>query len=216
MEIADGKCMWRLKMRRITAAILTIIAFAVATPRAEALTTRDIIELSRAGLGEEVLLALIDVNGGIYAIDPVTLKALKDARVSERVILALVRSGRERPDVPQPLPAVEPPVVQAPPPQVVVIEHHAPDVREVLVPVYVAVPSGRHHRVHRADHHVRPATESTFIPFQSGMPAVRPPVQHPKEPVYWGFGGKLRPDAWGQPQKTKTGQPTEKGKQQND
>jgi hypothetical protein len=169
--------------------------------------------LSRAGLGEDVLLALIDVNGGIYAIDPVTLKALKEARVSERVILALVRSGRERPIVPEPQPVVEPPVVQAPPPQVVVVEHHAPEVREVLVPVYVAVPTTRRHRSHRADHS-QPTTLPPFIPFQSGVSTVKAPVHQPKEPVYWGFGGKLRPDAWGQPQKPQT-PPPDKGKQRD-
>ena len=37
--------------------------------------------------------------------------------------------------------------------------------------------------------------ESTFVPFQS-VPLVATPRQEPAEPVYWGFGGKLRPDAW--------------------
>jgi hypothetical protein len=63
---------------------------------AEALTIRDVIELTKAGISDEVLLALIDVDGGVYASDAETLKALKEAGVSERVMVALVRSGRER------------------------------------------------------------------------------------------------------------------------
>jgi hypothetical protein len=34
------------------------------------------------------------------------------------------------------------------------------------------------------------------VPFQTGPPPNRPVQQQPKEPVYWGWGGKLRPDAW--------------------
>jgi hypothetical protein len=180
-------------MRRLAVLTLTLTSLFGAASAAQALTTREIIELSKAGLGEEVLLALIEVDRGVYAIDPGSMKALKEARVSERVILALVRSGRE------PLPAPEPPELAEAPaeptrpePQVVVIEHREPEVVREVVPVYVAVGSG-HVRPRR---HVPAATQEPFIPFQSGPPVIRPVTPQPKEPVYWGFGGKLRPDAW--------------------
>jgi hypothetical protein len=186
-------------MRRITATVLVAIAVMAVAPSAEAQTAKDIIELSRAGLGEEVLLALIDVNGYVYTIDNATLKQLKQAGVSDRVIAEMVRKGRERLPVPEPQPPMDPPIEQsAPPPQVVVIEHHTQEVREVLVPVYVAV-APVHRRFRRSDVTLTPSTTDRFIPFQSGPPAVRPVVEEPKHPVYWGFGGKLRPDAWGQP-----------------
>lgn len=191
-------------MRRFTAAALATVALLAAAPAAEALTTKEIIELARAGLGEEVLLALIDVEGGVYAIDPASIKSLKEAGVSERVIVAMVRSGRERPLPPEPQPVVEPPVEQAPQPQVIVIERSAPEVREVMVPVYVAV-APFHSRVRRGDVVGRgdvgvrsPYEPATFLPFQSAPPPVKPVAVEPKHPVYWGFGGKLRPDAWGQ------------------
>jgi hypothetical protein len=182
-------------MRLLIAALALLLTGAVS--RAEALTIRDVIELTKAGLSDEVLLALIDVDGGVYASDAETLKALKEAGVSERVMVALVRSGRER-RVPEPPPAAfeepEPP----PQPQVIVIEHHEPRVQQVVVPVpvyvpvYTTVPRG-----HRRSEGVVETTQDAFVPFQSRPPAVR---QEPRsEPVYWGFGGKLRPDAWGQP-----------------
>jgi hypothetical protein len=169
---------------------------AVLAGSAEALTIRDVIELSRAGLGDEVLLALIEVDRGVYSIDPATLKELKAAGVSERVIVALVRSGREFPPERPPLPVVDD---QAPPPQVVVIEHRDEQpqiverVREVpvAVPVFIPVTRSRHQRTVDVS-----VDTSTFIPFQSGPPAVRPVQPRKTEPVYWGFGGKLRPDAW--------------------
>jgi hypothetical protein len=152
---------------------------------ADALTLKEIVQLSRAGLGEEVLLALIEVEQKVFAIDPDTLRMLKDQGVSERVIVALIRSGRVQPAPDQLTTAVsvpEPQLVQ-PEPQVVVIEHERPVVQQVAVPIpiYVPVPvtttRARRHiddRVVEPDHHRR----------------------RPAEPVYWGWGGKRRPDSW--------------------
>lgn len=184
--------------------VLLVLALAGSAARAEALTIRDVIELTRAGISDEVLLALIDVDGGVYANDAATLKALKEAGVSERVMIALVRSGRERrvPDPPPPAPVEQEP---EPAPPVVVIEHREPEVQQVVVPVPVYVPvytSGPRRR-----HDGPRATVETTVPsfqpgsvpsFQAGPPAVHTP-QPPPAPVYWGFGGRLRPDAWGQP-----------------
>ena len=183
---------------RIAFALIVLLLAGPAT-RAEALTIRDVIELTKAGISDEVLLALIDVDGGVYANDAATLKRLKEAGVSERVMVALVRSGRER-RLPEPPPA-PPEEEAAAPPQVVVIEHHEPrqpEVQQVVVPVPVYVPvypARRSRRNVDAVHHPRPV-ESTYVPFQSGHSVVRPEPQ--AAPVYWGFGGKLRPDAWGQ------------------
>ena len=167
-------------MRRLLLVAVVSLITSIATPAA-ALTVRDVMELTRAGLGDEILLALIDVDPSVFPIDAATLKKLKDAGVSDRVIIAMIRSAR------MPMPASEPlaaPIEQpapAPQPQVVVIEHHdPPEVREVpvAVPVYIPVAVNGHHRADRVD---RDDDLSR---------------RKPAEPVYWGFGGKLRPDAW--------------------
>ena len=186
-------------MRHALAAAVLLLTAAAAP--AEALTIRDVIELTKAGVSEEVLLALIDVDGGVYASDTETLKALKAAGVSERVMVALVRSGRER-QVPEP---VAPPAPQdeapAPAPPVVVVEHHEPQVQQVVVPVPVYVPvyttPSRGHRDPYATQRVRTGdfAPSNYVPFQPAPPVIRQQVE-PAPPVYWGFGGKRRPDAW--------------------
>src|SRR5690242_19424607 len=91
-----------VRMRRILSFALAAFAATVLTAgRAEALSVRDVIELSKAGLGEEVLLALIEVDPSIFAIDAATLKQLKSAGVPDRVIVAMIKSGRtSRPDPP--------------------------------------------------------------------------------------------------------------------
>jgi hypothetical protein len=183
-------------MRRL---LVLVVAFLPWASPADALTIRDVIELTRAGLSDEVLLALVEVDRGVYTIDAQSIKTLKAAGVSERVIVALIRSGRV-PRAEDNAETVLPPVIDEtpPPPQVIVLDHHEPAVvREVAVPVPVYIPvvvRGRHRQADRTHE------PSTFVPFQSG-PALSHPIERhhsqPKtEPVYWGFGGKLRPDAW--------------------
>ena len=102
--------------------------------------------------------------------------------MSERVIAAMVRSARTTGVAPE-AELVPPP--QELQPQVVVIDHHdpAPEIREVpvAVPVYIPITRENGERSHRG-------RESTSEQDRS----------HHKdaEPVYWGWGGKLRPDAW--------------------
>jgi hypothetical protein len=183
-------------MRRV---VLVLAALVLLAGNAQALTIRDIIELTKAGLGDEVLLALIEVDRGVYAIDPATLKQLKAAGVSERVMVALVRAGRDIPPEPVPMPVADDQSAR----QVVVIDHRGDEppqvverVREVpvAVPVYIPVATVRRHRSLGAA-----VDNPAFIPFEFGAPAGRTidaREQRKSEPVYWGFGGKLRPDAW--------------------
>lgn len=181
-------------MRRLAClAALPLLMLLLLPARADALTVRDVIELTRAGLGDEILLALIDVDPSVFPIDTATLKRLKESGVSERVILAMVRSARTPAPPPEPV-AVAAEPVPAPEPQVVVIEHHdAPQVREVPVAVPVYIPfvtqRARHRSVHQ-DSELARAFDRTADGLAHRVPEKRP------EPVYWGFGGKLRPDAW--------------------
>jgi hypothetical protein len=185
-------------MHRLLPVLLLLLPLSAAP--AEAVTVRDLIELTRAGVGDDVLLALIEVDGGVFAIDTDTLTTLKKAGVSERVIIALVRSGRMPLPVQETFP-IETELPQPEPPQVVVIDHHEPErIREVPFPIFIPVEMRRHHSRGRVLHdRVLHHPVSDFIPFSGGRPvrASDHPSQAPKrEPVYWGFGGKLRPDAW--------------------
>ena len=136
------------------ASFLIIPLLLLLPARADAVTVRDIVELTHAGLGEDVLLALIDVDRSIFPIDAATIKELKAQGVSERVILAMVRSGRETPP-PEPMVSDAPAPAAAPDPQVIVIDHHDPEIREVpvAVPVYipVATTTGTFARARRVD-----------------------------------------------------------------
>ena len=188
-------------MRRslwVVARVATVlVVLAASAGRAQAITLTEIMELTRAGLSDEVLLALIEVDQRVFAIDPDTLKTLKDAGVSPSVIVAIVKSGRTPQPRPDPIPYsttdTQPP--DPPDPRVIVVER--PVVHEVQVavpvPMYVTVGSRSRTR-HRSQPYVVPPTP--FVPFGSTVLPAR--LEPPKraEPVYWGWGGKLRPDAW--------------------
>jgi hypothetical protein len=190
-------------LRRSLFTCLAVLALSAG--RAEAISVHDIIELSKAGLSEPVLLALIDVDRSVFAIDTATLKRLKAAGVSDAVIVAMIRSGRENRD-PLPRPAAEPqPSANfepqpAPEPQVVVIDHHdaapQPQPYPVAVPVYVPVATATDGYRRHDD------TVTTTLSTDQGLVRARVPVPAncvKAEPVYWGFGGKLRPGSWEPP-----------------
>jgi hypothetical protein len=72
---------------------------------ASALTVQEVVALSKAGISDEVLLTLIERDKTIFTIDPDQLIALTRDRVSEKLVLAMLRSGRQEPPPPSSVPA---------------------------------------------------------------------------------------------------------------
>jgi hypothetical protein len=208
-------------MRRVAVA-LVLLAISAGPVAAQTLTTKEIVELSKSGMAEGVLLALIEVHRSVFPIDRETLRMLKAEGVSDNVVVAMIRSGRD------PIP-VPPPPPPAPTPSVIVdrgdgtpeliIKDRDPDqtrvvvvedreqepvrerIREVPVPVYLTAPVRRH--IDRRDIDRRDI--DTELPDR-----VEPRKR--AEPVYWGFGGKLRPDAWKPAEPVKNESPKKKDK----
>ena len=103
---------------------LAVLLLAGAVSRAEALTIRDVIELTKAGISDEVLLALIDVDGGVYASDAGDPQSVERGR---RERAGHGGAGAKRPRAPAAGTAAgSSRRGAAAPPQVVVIEHHEP------------------------------------------------------------------------------------------
>ena len=142
----------RRLLKVVARLVLVVSAIALVAAKAEAVTLREIVELTRAGLSDEVLLALIEIDQRVFPVDPDTLKMLKDAGVSPAVIVAIVKSGRTPKPQPEPPPLAETVSADQAPPQVVVVEKPVMVEREVFyqvpvaVPVYVAVGRSRGHR----------------------------------------------------------------------
>ena len=104
---------------------LLVLLLALVPSPASAVTTKDVVSLSKAGVSDEVLLALIDRDKTIFTLDPDQLIALRNEGVSEAVVLAMLKSGRqEPPDAPSTRPP-QTPLVSAEPD--VLIVGHGPD-----------------------------------------------------------------------------------------
>lgn len=108
---------------------------------AAAVTLRDIIELSRAGVPDSILTALIDADRTVFTLDATQVLQLQDERVSEAVVLKMLGTRREFDAAPV-APTVAPAVADAPEPDVVSDAPSVPppDRLTVVVPYPVVVP----------------------------------------------------------------------------
>jgi hypothetical protein len=75
--------------------MLVLVALALVPSGAHAVTVRDIIALSKAGLPDEILSAVIDADRTIFTLDAEQILELRRAGVSDAVLLKMVRSRRE-------------------------------------------------------------------------------------------------------------------------
>jgi hypothetical protein len=76
-----------------TATLLFVLALVPAA--ASAVTLDQIVALSRSGVSEPIILALIDRDRTVFTIEPEQLVALRRDGVSETIILAMLKSGRD-------------------------------------------------------------------------------------------------------------------------
>jgi len=138
--------------------VMAAAAAALTAAPAHAVSVADIEQLARAGLGDEVLVALIQIDNTVFPLDAERILELRAAGVSERVIVAMLRNGRPPspagPDFssanPHPGPFFgsdpdiaydDPPALEVPPPaSPVVVEVHAPPPSTAGPVLYVPYP----------------------------------------------------------------------------
>ena len=184
-------------MRARTAVCVTIAVIALAGVRARAVTLEDIVELSQAGIGEVVLIELVEMDDIAYPLTPSRLRALKGAGVSDQVLLALLRSGRSADDD---RPAA---ARRHDPPRTRRSDGCRTRPRAACVPVPVLVPTRPARRTGGRRRAPGPRTPFGFggvsgFSFLSTLTTVTTgtATTTPREPTYWGWGGKKRPGSW--------------------
>jgi hypothetical protein len=123
-------------MKRLTLALLLVIVVLIPAT-AFAVTIPEIVSLAQAGVSDEVIIALIDRDNGVFSMDAAQLQELNAAGVSPAVVLAMLKSGMQTP-----APAEN---VVMPGPQIVIVGH-GPDVPNTTaadldgVPIRFVVP----------------------------------------------------------------------------
>jgi len=167
----------------------------------------ELLSFKRQGISDDVLIALIETDGSEFHLTAGDVQMLHDKGLSDRVILAMLKTAKKRVDAPAPplAPQTDVPLLpvdpNAPPPDqqppagastyvgaplpaddqtmAPPPEPPAPLVQEIYVPIAVPVVVGA--VVSRPDHH----------------PIAPQPVA--VKPEYWGWGGERRPGTWDPP-----------------
>jgi hypothetical protein len=83
-----------ITMRVLFTAALAFLLLALVPAAASAVTREEIVHLSKSGVSDEVILALVERDKTIFTIDADDLVALKRDGVSEAVVVAMLKSGR--------------------------------------------------------------------------------------------------------------------------
>ena len=180
---------------------VTIAVIALTGAQVRAITLKDIVELSQAGIGEVVLIELIKMDDIAYPLTPSRLRALKGAGVSDQVLVALLRSGRSADGhLPAPLQRDESrrttrsdgcrPRTRAACESVVT--------RVVLVPTRPVRGIGGRQRAPGPRTSLGFGGVSGLSSLSTRTTQTTGTVATPihREPVYWGWGGKKRPGSW--------------------
>jgi hypothetical protein len=147
---------------------------------ASAVSVDELFNLRANGLSDDILVALIEADGSVFELSADDVLMLHKKGMGEKVILAMLATARrahqaaEHQATFEAAEAAVPITVQTTPPSAPIqqsVVQHVEVLREE--PVYVQVP----------------------VAFPVAVPV---PVRHekPVKPVYWGFGGTLRPDSW--------------------
>ena len=85
----------KLIVRLTLSFIVCVVTVAVTAGTAAAVTVDQIVALSKAGISEAVILALLDRDGTILSIEPDQIVALKREGLSDTLIIAMLKNGRE-------------------------------------------------------------------------------------------------------------------------
>lgn len=125
-------------MRATAAAAFALVLLA---GPAWAISVQEVIDLSRAQVGDDIIIAKIKSDRSTFTLGAKDILDLKNAGVSDRVILAMVEAERPPLGVPQPAPAYAPEPSGASDDSHQAPRQEAPQSQayEVVVPVYRTV-----------------------------------------------------------------------------
>lgn len=157
-------------MRRTLVALALICGL---SSQAEAVTLRELVDFTRQGMTDELLIALVEADKSVFHLTAADVSDLKKQGLSDRLLIHLLQTPALRP-APEPrlyMADAKPAPPRVETPAVVVVTNVVQRVEHIEVPVVV--------RRRVRDEDGRKDTEKE-------KPA----------PVYWGYGGKLRPGSW--------------------
>ena len=159
---------------RIVLGTALVLGLSAGNARADT-TASQLVDLSRAGLSDDILVELIESDGSTFQLTAADVLALHREGLSDKVIVAMARTAKKAKPVEAPAAAPAPASAPAPAPPTVVNVHQTVT-QHVEAPLRQSKPS-----------YAVPIAVPVYLPVT--------PVAKP-QPVYWGWGGQRRPDSW--------------------
>ena len=190
--------------RVLRASVAALLVLGLSAGVAIAATTADqLVALARAGLDEDILIALIQTDGSVFQLTADDILELHRQGLSDRVILAMLQTAMRPaaenriPDTPA---AQEPQAVssesafKARPPAAV-----PPVARRVFRPFDAPMATGATVANDAPVTIDEPVVTEVLVPVAVPVPVPahgHAPSHVQSSPVYWGWGGQRRPDSW--------------------
>jgi len=105
--------------------LLLLVLLGCVPATASAVTIDEVVALSKNGVSEQVIVAVIERDQTLFTLSPALIMKLQRDGLSDRILLALIKSGRpnEPPLAASPVAAAAAPV---PPPPVIAVVGHGP------------------------------------------------------------------------------------------
>ena len=121
---------WRggCKDFRVRVFLLLLALLGCVPATASAVTIDEVVTLSKSGVSEQVIIAVIERDQTLFTLSPALIMKLQRDGLSDRILLALIKSGRSN-EPPVPASPVAPevaPVAPVPPPPAIAIVGHGP------------------------------------------------------------------------------------------
>lgn len=175
--------------------VIAAVVCSLAVP-AWAVTAQDLVKLHVAGLSDDILIALIESDGSTFKLTADEIIALRQQGLSERIIRTMLLAGKK---VTTPAPAPER-MVEAPSvPLYELTQPPAVPATPVAPVVNVTQQVEQNVELPRSNAY-NPYGQYPYVPYYPVYVAVpftvQPAAVKRPEPVYWGYGGQRRPDAW--------------------
>jgi len=110
-----------------------LFLFGCVPATASAVTIDEVVALSKSGVSEQVIVAMIERDQTLYTLSPALIMKLQRDGLSDTILLALIKSGRPN-EPPPPASTAGPAAAPVPPPPAIAVVGHGPLVPNTTEP----------------------------------------------------------------------------------
>jgi hypothetical protein len=111
--------------------LLMLVLIGCVPATASAVTIDEVVALSKSGLSEQVIVAVIERDQTLFTLSPALIMKLQRDGLSDRILLALIKSGRAN-EPPLPASPVAPEAAPVPPPPAIAVVGHDPQLPNTM------------------------------------------------------------------------------------